>query len=336
MGKQYEHLSLEDRCRIARLHEDGQSVRQIAAALDRPPSTISRELKRNRGKQIGYKPAMLMSRRRPGAGPARAWSATASCAASCSTACGTAGRPSRSPAGWPATRLRPASAMKASIASSMPRSAAPTTAPGGTIFPGPKPNAAGAAAKADRRRASSRAASPSPSAPRRPTTAPFQDIGKPTSCSSKPMARPSWSPTSACPGSSSSPDSQAKPPNPPLANSSPGSSPCHPSCARPSPSTTAPSSPSTTASSRPRYPNLLLRYPQPLAKGRHRKRHRTHATATAAQDRSPRHPPQNPQCLRRRLQQHPTKMPGLPNPSRGIPAQLLHFKCESTSPLSPG
>ena len=189
-----------------------------------------------------------MSRRRPGAGPVRAWSATASSAASCSTACGTAGRPSRSPAGWPATRLRPASAMKASIASSMPRSAAPTTAPGGTIFPGPKPNAAGAAAKADRRRASSRAAFPSPSAPRRPTTAPFQDIGKPTSCSSKPMARPSWSPTSACPVSSSSPDSQTKPPNPPLANSSPGSSPCHPSCARPSPSTTAPSSPSTTAS----------------------------------------------------------------------------------------
>ena len=57
MGKQYEHLSLEDRCRIARLHEDGQSVRQIAAALDRPPSTISRELRRNRGKQIGYRPS---------------------------------------------------------------------------------------------------------------------------------------------------------------------------------------------------------------------------------------------------------------------------------------
>src|SRR5690348_9920645 len=57
MGKKYEHLSLEERCRIARLHEDGQSVRQIAAALDRPPSTISRELKRNGGKQVGYKPS---------------------------------------------------------------------------------------------------------------------------------------------------------------------------------------------------------------------------------------------------------------------------------------
>jgi transposase, IS30 family len=57
MGKKYEHLSLEERCQIARLHEDGQSIRQIAAALDRPPSTISRELRRNRGKQIGYKPS---------------------------------------------------------------------------------------------------------------------------------------------------------------------------------------------------------------------------------------------------------------------------------------
>src|SRR5215469_2283309 len=57
MGKKYEHLSLEERCQIARLHEGGQSIRQIAAALDRPPSTISRELRRNRGKQVGYKPS---------------------------------------------------------------------------------------------------------------------------------------------------------------------------------------------------------------------------------------------------------------------------------------
>jgi len=56
MGRHYEHLTLEERCSIARLHEDGQSLRQIAAAMDRPASTISRELKRNRGKQVGYKP----------------------------------------------------------------------------------------------------------------------------------------------------------------------------------------------------------------------------------------------------------------------------------------
>jgi IS30 family transposase len=57
MAQQYDHLTLEERCAISRLHEDGKSLRQIAAALDRSPSTISRELKRNRGTKIGYRPA---------------------------------------------------------------------------------------------------------------------------------------------------------------------------------------------------------------------------------------------------------------------------------------
>ncbi|WGR74205.1 MULTISPECIES: IS30 family transposase [unclassified Bradyrhizobium] len=47
---------MDDRCEIARLSANGSSIRQIAAALDRSPSTISRELKRNRGVQVGYKP----------------------------------------------------------------------------------------------------------------------------------------------------------------------------------------------------------------------------------------------------------------------------------------
>ncbi|MFL6821274.1 MAG: helix-turn-helix domain-containing protein, partial [Xanthobacteraceae bacterium] len=47
MERGYKQLSLEDRCDIARLQAAGRSIRQIAAALDRPPSTISRELKRN-------------------------------------------------------------------------------------------------------------------------------------------------------------------------------------------------------------------------------------------------------------------------------------------------
>jgi len=57
MGEHYCQLGLEERCAIARLREAGQSLRQIAAALDRPPSTISRELKRNGGVQVGYKPS---------------------------------------------------------------------------------------------------------------------------------------------------------------------------------------------------------------------------------------------------------------------------------------
>lgn len=54
MGKTYNQLSLEERCQIARFHEDGQSIRKIATIMDRAPSTISRELKRNGAKE--YKP----------------------------------------------------------------------------------------------------------------------------------------------------------------------------------------------------------------------------------------------------------------------------------------
>ena len=68
MAQCYDHLTLEDRCSIARLHEGGQSKRQIAAALDRAPSTISRELRRNRGAKVGYKPAYAQEQAR-----ARRW-----------------------------------------------------------------------------------------------------------------------------------------------------------------------------------------------------------------------------------------------------------------------
>jgi len=60
MGQSYDQLSLEERCQIAELHRAGASIRKIAAALDRKPSTISRELKRNRGagpRAAAYEPA---------------------------------------------------------------------------------------------------------------------------------------------------------------------------------------------------------------------------------------------------------------------------------------
>ena len=56
MGTGYKQLSLEDRCEIARLHQAGCSIRKIAASLDRTPSTIARELKRNTGRKTGYRP----------------------------------------------------------------------------------------------------------------------------------------------------------------------------------------------------------------------------------------------------------------------------------------
>jgi IS30 family transposase len=57
MEKQYNHLTLDDRCAIAQLHQAGHSYSQIAAALDRSTSTVSREMNRNSGAKVGYKPA---------------------------------------------------------------------------------------------------------------------------------------------------------------------------------------------------------------------------------------------------------------------------------------
>ena len=65
----YHQLSIEERCEIARLHEGGQSIRKIASALDRQPSTIARELKRNSGSRVGYRPSYAQQQ-----ASARRWS----------------------------------------------------------------------------------------------------------------------------------------------------------------------------------------------------------------------------------------------------------------------
>ena len=57
MGQGYRQFSLEERIEIARLSGEGRSIRQIAAALDRAPSSVARELKRNSGAKVGYAPA---------------------------------------------------------------------------------------------------------------------------------------------------------------------------------------------------------------------------------------------------------------------------------------
>src|SRR5258708_16041159 len=56
MGELYDHFTLDERCTMAQLRQAGQSLRQIAATLDRSPSSVSRELKRNHGAHVGYKP----------------------------------------------------------------------------------------------------------------------------------------------------------------------------------------------------------------------------------------------------------------------------------------
>jgi len=56
MGRTYKQFSLEERCELARLRADGRSIRQIAAALGRAPSSVSREVRRNTGAKVGYTP----------------------------------------------------------------------------------------------------------------------------------------------------------------------------------------------------------------------------------------------------------------------------------------
>ena len=51
----YQHFTLEERVCLAELKEKGLSIRAIARILNRSPSTISREISRNRG-QKGYNP----------------------------------------------------------------------------------------------------------------------------------------------------------------------------------------------------------------------------------------------------------------------------------------
>ena len=65
----YRQFGVEDRVEIARLRGAGASIRQIAAALDRAPSSVARELKRNSGSTVGYQPAYAEQQAR-----ARRWS----------------------------------------------------------------------------------------------------------------------------------------------------------------------------------------------------------------------------------------------------------------------
>ena len=69
MGKRYGQIGIRERCEMARLQAAGHSVRQIAAALDRSPSSVSRELRRNATRTRGYDPEEAQVRAR-----ARRWS----------------------------------------------------------------------------------------------------------------------------------------------------------------------------------------------------------------------------------------------------------------------
>src|SRR4030095_8339512 len=68
MGQKYEQLSLEQRCTIARHSEAGKTMRQIAAAMDRAPSTICVSLNATAVLRLAINRPTLSSRPRAVAG----------------------------------------------------------------------------------------------------------------------------------------------------------------------------------------------------------------------------------------------------------------------------
>ena len=56
MGRSSTQITLEDRCEMAHFHATGHSLHQSAAALDRAPSTVARDLTRNASPPQGSPP----------------------------------------------------------------------------------------------------------------------------------------------------------------------------------------------------------------------------------------------------------------------------------------
>jgi hypothetical protein len=243
MGRKYEQLSLEDRCTIARLQAEGRSIRHIAAAVDRAPSTVSREIDRNRGREVGYQPGYAQQQAK-----ARRWVGS---------------RLEREPTlrravlerlaeGWSpeqvAGRFAREAGRKVISYESIyrffyARSPAPRTIAGGTICLAPRASAGCVAAAAAAPQGSLKAVFPWLNGhPLRPSARP-RAIGKPTRSCSQNTGRPRSPCLSGEHGSSWRPGRATEPPSVWHSISFGCLRQCRKSCARPSPSTTAASSP---------------------------------------------------------------------------------------------
>ena len=140
---------------MARLHAEGHAIRQIAATLDRAPSTVARSLKRNASSTQGYQPGYADKQAR-----ARRWQGSKL----------DRDRPLRDAVlarlqhGWSPQQAagRPAQECQQPVISHetiyrfiYARSPARKITLGATIRPGPKPNAGAVATKAAARHPSS-------------------------------------------------------------------------------------------------------------------------------------------------------------------------------------
>jgi IS30 family transposase len=75
MGQGFRHFGIDERCQIAQRLEAGKSIREIAADMDRAPSSVAREVKRNGGRKryrASYATEQARARRWRGSRLARA------------------------------------------------------------------------------------------------------------------------------------------------------------------------------------------------------------------------------------------------------------------------
>ena len=179
MGTHYHHITIEERCEMARLQREGLSLGQIAASLDRSTSTVSRELSRNTSRTKGYDPSYAQQQAR-----ARRWRGS---------------KLDRDPllrqwvlgglcVGWSPQQVAGRLELEAgrswyptrpSTALSTPRAIAPRTMPGFGCCPKARPNGAAGAARVIPTPISA-CASPCPYAPRTRKTAANRVTGRRT------------------------------------------------------------------------------------------------------------------------------------------------------------
>ncbi len=173
MGKHYGHVTIEERCEIARLRASGLSVREVAASMDRSPSTVARELKRNGSKTQGYKPM-------PGGGAVLGWNGMAHCATRSYPDSSKVGHRSRCRVDWLWSQAIQSSPTRASTGSSTARWPVRRTTAGASICPGPSRSGGGEAAEAAAQPPSWLCVAPSPNALSLSLIAALQATGGPT------------------------------------------------------------------------------------------------------------------------------------------------------------
>ena len=132
---------MEERCEIARLRSQGSSVRQIAAGVDRPPSTVARELKRNGSRTLGYQPSYANQQAHAVGGGAPGWSGTVRCGSRSWPVWARAGLRRRWPGVSRWTRGGRSSPMRASTGHLRPDGAEEGLLLAALPAPGPRPSA---------------------------------------------------------------------------------------------------------------------------------------------------------------------------------------------------